>query len=101
RREVAYAETPHEVGRAPAHGRRPLHVLVMSANHRGGNPSRRSPAYDGLRVHELNSLRTDGWYGDRPLALAFPDDWDVSVAVPRTPPRLGDGELEAAPARPA
>src|SRR6266700_7977235 len=41
-------------------------------------------------------LRTAAWYGDRPLTLDFPDDWDVRVAWPNTPPPLSDGQIAAA-----
>jgi len=45
-------------------------------------------------------VRTDGWYGDRPLELVFPAEWDVEVFSPRTPPALSDGQLAAALERP-
>jgi nickel-dependent lactate racemase len=41
-------------------------------------------------------LRTDAWYGDRTVDLAFPDDWDVNVLWPRTPQPLSDSDIVAA-----
>ncbi|MDQ1390342.1 MAG: lactate racemase, partial [Acidobacteriaceae bacterium] len=41
-------------------------------------------------------LRTDAWYGDRTVDLAFPDDWDVNVLWPRTPHPLSDSDIVAA-----
>ena len=45
-------------------------------------------------------LRTSAWYGDRELALPFPDGWEVSILWPRTPPPLSDGDIAAALRRP-
>jgi lactate racemase len=42
------------------------------------------------------SVRTSAWYGDSKLELSFPDDWEVSVRWPETPPRLTDEQIEAA-----
>jgi len=33
-------------------------------------------------------MRTAAWYGDRPLDLPFPEDWDVRVLGPSTPAPL-------------
>ena len=33
-------------------------------------------------------LRTGGWYGDRKLLLDFPEDWELAVFWPLTPPPL-------------
>jgi nickel-dependent lactate racemase len=32
------------------------------------------------------TLRTGGWYGDRKLVLNFPEDWELAVFRPLTPP---------------
>jgi lactate racemase len=42
------------------------------------------------------SLRTGAWYGDRPVNLGFPDDWEVNVLWPRTPQPLSDSDMVAA-----
>jgi nickel-dependent lactate racemase len=46
------------------------------------------------------TLRTAAWYGDAPLALEFPPEWEVTVHWPRTPPPLSDGAIRQAIARP-
>jgi nickel-dependent lactate racemase len=33
-------------------------------------------------------MRTAAWYGDRPLDLPFPEDWQVVILTPRTPAAL-------------
>lgn len=38
-------------------------------------------------------LRTGAWYGDWPLSLDFPADWDVTTLWPRTPPPLTDDQI--------
>ncbi len=48
-------------------------------------------ARSGCRVQ----VRTGAWYGDRPLTLEFPAQWDVTVLWPRTPPRLTDAGIRA------
>jgi nickel-dependent lactate racemase len=45
-------------------------------------------------------LRTAAWYGDRPLTLRFPPEWDVSVLWPDAPAPLTDAEIEEALERP-
>jgi lactate racemase len=47
-----------------------------------------------------HQLRTAAWYGDRPLNLEFPREWDVSVLWPDTPPPITDEEIEAGLERP-
>jgi nickel-dependent lactate racemase len=42
------------------------------------------------------SLATGAWYGDRELVLTFPEEWDVLVHRPRTPPPLLDDDIAAA-----
>ncbi len=46
------------------------------------------------------AMRTGAWYGDRPLHLSFPPNWDVTVLWPRTPPPLTDQQIEDTLARP-
>lgn len=46
------------------------------------------------------TMRADAWYGDRPLTLPFPSDWDVCVHRPDTPPPLTPLELADAIAHP-
>jgi lactate racemase len=41
-------------------------------------------------------LRTEAWYGDREIELAFPGGWELSVHTPRTPPPLSDAEIDEA-----
>ena len=48
-----------------------------------------------------NQLRTAAWYGDQPLELQFPGDWDVTVLWPHTPPPLSSDDILEALARPA
>ncbi len=38
-------------------------------------------------------LRTGAWYGDQPLTLHFPAEWDVTILWPRTPPPLTDAQI--------
>ena len=38
-------------------------------------------------------LRTGAWYGDRPLELPFPQDWQVTVHWPDTPEPVPEHEL--------
>jgi nickel-dependent lactate racemase len=45
-------------------------------------------------------LRTGAWYGDRPLALDFPRNWDVRILWPQTPPPLTDEQVLGALERP-
>ena len=45
-------------------------------------------------------LRTAAWYGDRPLELTFPPDWEVRVFAPRTPSPLTDAQIIEALERP-
>lgn len=39
------------------------------------------------------TLRTDGWYTDRPLTVEFPADWEVTTFWPRTPPAISEQEI--------
>jgi nickel-dependent lactate racemase len=41
-------------------------------------------------------MRTGGWYGDRELMLDFPEDWQLSISWPSTPPPLSAGQIAAA-----
>ncbi|MBI3668911.1 MAG: DUF2088 domain-containing protein [Acidobacteria bacterium] len=45
-------------------------------------------------------LRTAAWYGDAPLDLEFPENWDVAWAWPDTPPPLEDSQIRECLARP-
>jgi lactate racemase len=45
-------------------------------------------------------LRTAAWYGDRPLTLAFPEDWRLRILAPQTPPPLPEEEIAEALERP-
>jgi lactate racemase len=45
-------------------------------------------------------LRTAAWYGDLPLELPLPDDWEVAVLGPHTPPPLTDEALAESIAHP-
>jgi nickel-dependent lactate racemase len=47
-----------------------------------------------------NQLRTGAWYGDYPLKLDFPAEWDVTFLSPRTPAPLTDDEIVRALERP-
>ncbi len=38
-------------------------------------------------------LRTAVWYGDRPLSLHFPIEWNVTFLWPRTPPPLTENQI--------
>ncbi|UCG61161.1 MAG: DUF2088 domain-containing protein [Candidatus Zixiibacteriota bacterium] len=40
-------------------------------------------------------LRTGVWINDRPVKLNFPNEWDVAVYWPETPPPLSDDEISA------
>ena len=42
------------------------------------------------------TLQTAAWYGDKPLALDFPDTWELETFWPRTPPALTDDEIKTA-----
>jgi lactate racemase len=42
------------------------------------------------------ALRTAAWYGDLPLELVFPEDWNVVVHEPDLPPPLDRTEIAAA-----
>src|SRR6516165_9605959 len=42
------------------------------------------------------TVRTGGWYGDRKLALDFPEDWELAVFWPLTPPPLSAREIATA-----
>ena len=48
----------------------------------------------------IEGLRTGVWHGDHPLALDFPEGWEVTAYWPRTPPPLDDAALRAALERP-
>ena len=48
----------------------------------------------------IGGLRTAAWHGDRLLDLEFPDEWDIMVHWPRTPPPLIDEAIRAALERP-
>ena len=41
-------------------------------------------------------LRTGAWYGDRPLELPFPEDWQVTAHWPDTPEPVSDDEIARA-----
>ncbi len=41
----------------------------------------------------LDELRTAAWYGDRPLDLSFPPEWNVTVLSPETPPPMSDAQI--------
>jgi lactate racemase len=41
----------------------------------------------------VTGLRTGAWHGDRPLALPFPGDWDVTTWWPATPPPVTDDQI--------
>src|SRR5215831_15973150 len=41
-------------------------------------------------------MRTGGWYGDRNLVLDFPEDWELAVFWPFTPPPLSVRQIAAA-----
>src|SRR5215472_12557209 len=41
-------------------------------------------------------LRTGGWYGDRKLLLDFPEDWELAVFWPLTPPPLSARQISTA-----
>ncbi len=45
-------------------------------------------------------MLTGAWYEERSWDLAVPDDWRVTVHWPRTPPPLGDDQIEEALATP-
>ncbi len=45
-------------------------------------------------------LRTGAWYGDRPLHLDFPPEWDVTFLWPKTPPPLTDHQIVSVLERP-
>ncbi|MGH9773805.1 MAG: lactate racemase domain-containing protein [Candidatus Acidiferrales bacterium] len=45
-------------------------------------------------------MRTAAWYGDLPLDLAFPKDWDVTFHWPKTPPPLSDEKISSILDRP-
>jgi nickel-dependent lactate racemase len=45
-------------------------------------------------------LLTGAWYGDRPLALALPADWDLTIHWPRTPAAMTNDEVRSALDRP-
>lgn len=45
-------------------------------------------------------VRTNAWYGDEELVLDFPDDWEVTVHRPSTPPPLTSEQIEDAFDRP-
>jgi nickel-dependent lactate racemase len=53
------------------------------------------PDMTGLRP-ATPTLTTAAWYGDLPVELAFPADWDVVVHEPDLPPPLHDAEILAA-----
>ncbi len=38
-------------------------------------------------------LRTGAWHSDLPLELQLPDEWDVDIFWPQTPPPLSDGQI--------
>lgn len=46
------------------------------------------------------SLRTDVWHDERYVMLRFPDDWDLTVYWPRTPPPLSEAQIAEALERP-
>lgn len=46
-------------------------------------------------------LRTAVWYGDLPLDLEFPAEWDVTFFWPSTPPPLTEEQIAAALEHPA
>ena len=41
-------------------------------------------------------MRTGGWYGDRKLVLDFPEEWDLQVFWPLTPPPLSACQIATA-----
>ena len=47
-----------------------------------------------------SEIRTGAWYGDVPLALSFPSEWNVEVRWPNTPRRSTDNEISSCLARP-
>lgn len=47
-----------------------------------------------------SEIRTGAWYGDAPLTLSFPSEWNVEVRWPHTPRRSTDSEISACLARP-
>jgi nickel-dependent lactate racemase len=49
----------------------------------------------GLRP-AVPTLTTAAWYGDLPLELVFPEDWNVVVHEPDLPPPLDRAEIAAA-----
>jgi len=44
-------------------------------------------------IPSARQLRTSAWYGDQPLSLEFPKEWNVTFLWPRTPPALADDEI--------
>jgi nickel-dependent lactate racemase len=42
------------------------------------------------------TVRSGAWYGDEPLDLKFPAEWDVVTHWPRTPPSLSNEEIATA-----
>ncbi len=45
-------------------------------------------------------LRTAAWYGDLPINLEFPSEWDVQILWPSTPPPLTDEQIRTHLERP-
>jgi lactate racemase len=46
------------------------------------------------------SLKTGVWYDEQRVMLRFPDDWDLTVLWPKTPPALSDTQIAEALERP-
>lgn len=44
----------------------------------------------------VTGLKTAAWYGDRPLVLPLPEDWEVTTWWPSTPGPLTDDEIARA-----
>lgn len=49
-----------------------------------------------MSMERAFTLRTDGWYTDRPLTVDFPAHWEVTTFWPRTPAPLSDQQIAEA-----
>ena len=48
---------------------------------------------EGMGVE--HGMQTAAWYGDRPLELRYPSEWNVTTLWPETPPPLTDEQIVA------
>lgn len=82
----------------------PIYAVLASA-YRQLPPGAMAQINDRLangvaNIARVATLPTAAWYGDRSFDLELPDQWDVEVFWPRTPPELTDEQIGEALANP-